>query len=454
MIGLFFRSLAGRLALVLVAALLMAQVAAIAVFWADTSRVRRAAVRTQEADRIATLARVIAAVPAAAREDIIRAFATPRHRYWAGATSLVAREDMGEQERQVADNIRRMMRNSARDPRIGLVERNVEDGLGASARVLPNALEVSVQLTDGTWLNGETALWLPKAPFVNMLRYMTVASVLSIVLVVLLAARWITRPLSALADAADRLGRGEAVELSLLSGPSEVVRTLNAFNIMQQRLSRFLADRLTMVAAISHDLRTPITAARLRAEMIEDAEVREAIVRSLTDMQHITEATLSFARDETLSEEPRTIDLNSLLEAVADDLTAVGCDVSVAADGHLPYRCRPALLRRALTNLMSNAAKYGNCARVALELTGEHARITIDDEGPGLPSDQLQKVFEPFVRLDPSRSNETGGIGLGLSIARSVVRAHGGEVTLMNMSCGLRAQVVLPRCVPDPWKGS
>ncbi len=214
---------------------------------------------------------------------------------------------------------------------------------------------------------------------------------------------------------------------------------------MQQRLSRFVGDRLAMLAAISHDLRTPITAARIRAEMIDDAEVKDAIVRSLTEMQYITDATLSFARDETVREEPRTIDLASLVDAVADDLAAAGQNIAVAGRDHLPYRCRPALLRRALTNLMSNAAKYGNRAHIALQLTNEHARIMIDDEGPGLPQDQLERVFEPFVRVDQSRSSATGGIGLGLSIARTIIRAHGGEVTLRNVPGGLRAEVVLPR---------
>jgi signal transduction histidine kinase len=280
-----------------------------------------------------------------------------------------------------------------------------------------------------------------------------------VIVVVVFAVRWITQPLTALAEAADRAGRGEAVEQLLVTGPYEIARTVNAFNVMQHRLSRFVSDRMAMLAAISHDLRTPMTAARLRAEMIDDAEVKDAIVRSLTEMQYITETTLSFARDETVAEEPRTIDLASLVDAVADDLTAAGQNVAVTRHERLHYRCRPALLRRALANLMSNGSKYGQRAQVALHLTKEHARIMIDDEGPGLPPDQLEKVFEPFVRIDQSRSTETGGIGLGLSIARTIIRAHGGEVTLSNLAGGLRAEVVLPLAsatatsLPSPARG-
>jgi len=435
-------SLAGRLALLLVTAMVVAQMVALAMFVAEGSRVRRAAANTQEADRVATLARVIAVAPRESRNDIIRAFISGRHHFWTSATPLVASDAMGEEERQLAQRVQRLLRHSANDPRVALVERDA--GQDGRPRPLPQALDVSVQLADGTWLNGETPLRLATIPSANVWLYLAIAGVLSILVAVVFAVRWITRPLTALAEAADRVGRGEAVELLAMSGPSEISRTVNAFNVMQQRLSRYLTDRLAMLAAISHDLRTPITAARLRAEMIEDGEVRDAIVRSLTDMQNITEATLCFARDETLSEELRTIDLGSLVEAVADDLRAVGQDVTVVAHDHLTYRCRPALLRRALANLMSNAAKYGKCARVTLHLGHDQARITIDDEGPGLPDDQLEKVFEPFVRVDQSRSNETGGIGLGLSIARSIIRAHGGEVVLKNQSVGLRAEISLP----------
>jgi signal transduction histidine kinase len=259
------------------------------------------------------------------------------------------------------------------------------------------------------------------------------------------AFRRIMRPLTALAEAADRIGRGEAVEPLTVTGPYEVARTVKAFNVMQHRLSRFVGDRLAMLAAISHDLRTPMTAARLRAEMIDDPEVKDAIVRSLTEMQYITETTLSFARDETTSEEPRMIDLASLVEAVTDDLAATGQNIAVAGNDPVHYRCRPALMRRALSNLISNATKYGKQAHVALHLTEKQVCIMIDDQGPGVPPDQLENVFDPFARIEPSRSSETGGLGLGLSIARTIIRAHGGDVRLSNLAVGLRAEVILPR---------
>jgi signal transduction histidine kinase len=442
------RSLVGRFGLLLAVALIVAQAMAVVIFLTETSRVRRVVARTQEADRVATLVRAIDAAPRSARSDIVQAFGSRLRHYSTSDTPLVATTAMGEGEQQIAVRLRRLSRNHAHDPRIALVEVNGDPGgdeWPADVAALPYALNISVQLADGAWLNGETRLRVQTLPWAYMWLYMLAGSVAAMIAVVVFAARWIARPLTALAEAADRIGRGEAVEPLAVTGPSEVARTVNAFNVMQQRISRFVSDRLATLAAISHDLRTPITAARIRAEMIEDAEVRDAIVRSLTEMQYITETTLSFARDETATEEPRTIDLASLVEAVADDLTAAGQDVAVAGHDQVQYRCRPILLRRALANLMSNAAKYGKRAQVALHVTREHARITVDDEGPGLPPDQLEKVFEPFVRIDRSRNSRTGGIGLGLSIARTVIRAHGGEVTLKNLAGGLRAEVTLPR---------
>jgi signal transduction histidine kinase len=442
------RSLVGRLGLVLVVTLAGAQAMAVAIFMSETSRVGRANARTREVDRTATLVRVINAAPASSRNDIIQAFGSPLHRYWTSDTPVVANAALGEQEQQIARRLRRLTQNRVRDPRIALVERSSDpdDDLAPDLHARPQALDISVQLVDGSWLNAVAPLRLPTLPEANVQwLYLLAISIAAVVVVVIIAVRWITRPLTALAEAADRVGRGELVEPLTVTGPYEIMRTVNAFNVMQQRLSRFVSDRLTMLAAISHDLRTPMTAARLRAEMIDDTEVKDAIVRSLTQMQYITETTLSFARDETASEEPRTIDLASLVEAVADDLAATGQNITIAGRDHVPYRCRPALLRRALTNLISNAVKYGKRARITLHLTAEHARIMIDDEGPGLPADQLERVFEPFVRSDQSRSSATGGIGLGLSIARTIIRAHGGEVALKNLPGGLRAEVVLPR---------
>jgi signal transduction histidine kinase len=445
------RTMGGRVGLLLVFAL-AALAMAIAIFMLPTWRMDRAIGRTQEIDRTATLVRLIYAGPESARNNIIQAFGSPRHRYWISSAPLVANAAMGEQERRLTRRLRLFTQNRVRDPRIALVERNgePEDDRAHDLEPLPQAVEISAQLADGSWLNAVAPLRVPTIPRVDeWWQFMLAVNLVSVIVALVFAVRWIVRPLTALAEAADRVGRGEAVEPLTVTGPYEVARAVKAFNVMQYRLSRFVDDRLAMLAAISHDLRAPMTAARLRAEMIEDPDVKDAIVGSLTEMQYITETTLSFARDETAAEEPRMIDLASLVEELADDLAATGQNIAITRTDQLHYRCRPVLMRRALSNLIGNATKYGKQAHVALHLTEEQARIMIDDEGPGLPQDQLEKVFDPFVRTEQSRSGGTGGLGLGLSIARTIIRAHGGDVRLDNLTNGLRAEVTLPREQPQ-----
>ncbi|MEK9662234.1 MAG: ATP-binding protein, partial [Alphaproteobacteria bacterium] len=223
-----------------------------------------------------------------------------------------------------------------------------------------------------------------------------------------------------------------------------------AFNAMQERLSRFIGDRTRLLAAISHDLRTPITSLRLRAEFIDDEETRAKVLETLDEMARMAEATLAFARDDAAAEETRPVDLAALLQSLADDLADLGHDVTCAEAPALAYRCRPVALKRALRNLIENAVRYGDRARISLAATPEGPRIAIEDDGPGIDPAALERVFEPFVRLEESRSRETGGVGLGLAIARSIVRAHGGELSLVNRSdaagkvAGLTATVALP----------
>jgi signal transduction histidine kinase len=207
-----------------------------------------------------------------------------------------------------------------------------------------------------------------------------------------------------------------------------------------------MQDRTRMLAAMSHDLRTPITTLRLRAEFVEDDEIRSKILETLEEMQRMTEATLAFVREEAKAEATRQVDLNALIESVAADLSDLGSDVQFAETTRVTYACRPHGMRRALRNLLENAIRYGDKAEVALKEVGEQWLITIDDHGPGIPDDDIDRMFQPFVRLDESRSEETGGIGLGLAIARSIIRGHGGDIKLENREeGGLRATISLPR---------
>jgi signal transduction histidine kinase len=218
---------------------------------------------------------------------------------------------------------------------------------------------------------------------------------------------------------------------------------------MASRIRRFVQDRTFLLTAIGHDLRTPITRLKLRAEYMEDDEQRMKMLADLDEMESMVAATLAFGRDIAASEAVGRMDLAVLLRTILDEAADGDPDhaqaLSYAGPEHLPVQGRPLSLKRALTNLIGNALKYGDAARVALSLPQPNfARIDIDDDGPGIGVENIEFVFEPFRRLETSRNRETGGSGLGLSIARNIIRAHGGDITLHNQSSGLRVTVSLP----------
>jgi signal transduction histidine kinase len=304
---------------------------------------------------------------------------------------------------------------------------------------------VSIELDGGSWLNfavpvaASGAVWSREA---------TAAAALVLVLVMassLWALRRLTAPYAVLASAAERLGRDLKAPPLPESGPSEIRRASHAFNLMQERLQRVLSDRDQLAAAISHDLRTPVTRLRLRAEFIDDPEQRGRMLADLDEIEAMTKSLLAFVAD-TAREVPREqIDLVSLLSTLCDDLPSA----HQTFDPNLPSRvacsAEPLALKRAVANLLDNAVRYGGCAEVSLVLDGEAARIVVEDRGPGIPEHEREAVFRPFRRLEGSRNRETGGTGLGLTIARSVARAHGGDVVLSDRpGGGLRSELILP----------
>lgn len=256
-----------------------------------------------------------------------------------------------------------------------------------------------------------------------------------------LAVRVATRPLSELAEAARVLGEDpERGEVSA-RGPVEVAQAADAFRRMQQRIREYIAERTRILAAISHDLQTPITRLRLRAEQIDDEALRTRIQSDLDDMQKLVREGLAFARSQEDAEPPQRMDVRALLESMVEDARELGWDVSLAPGADAVCSARPTALRRALWNLLENGVKFGE--RVELALDG--GCITVRDFGPGLPQEELARVFEPFYRTESSRNRDTGGTGLGLAIARNLLRAQGGDVTLANApDGGLVATVLLP----------
>ncbi|MFC7551813.1 ATP-binding protein [Pseudoroseomonas wenyumeiae] len=268
---------------------------------------------------------------------------------------------------------------------------------------------------------------------------------------ILWATRRLVRPVSALAHAADRLGRDVNAPPLPEVGPSEVVTAARAFNTMAERIRRFVGDRTQMLAAIGHDLRTPITRLRLRAEFLDDDEQRRKMLADLDEMEAMVNATLAFARDDSATEPSVALDLAALCRTVLDEAADARPElppeaISYEGPDRLRIRGRPIALKRALANLVANALNYAGMARVVIDAPS-HGILTlrVEDEGEGIPEESLEAVFQPFRRLEVSRNRETGGTGLGLPIARNILRAHGGDVVLRNRpEGGLAAVVTLP----------
>jgi hypothetical protein len=264
------------------------------------------------------------------------------------------------------------------------------------------------------------------------------------------AVRRLTEPVRVLAAAAEALGRDVNAPPLPENGPTETAVAAVAFNTMAARIRRFVSDRTEMLTAIGHDLRTPVTRLKLRAEFIDDDELRTKVLADLDELETMVSATLAFGRDARANEPVSSVDLVELLRTILDETSDAHPDsadrLTYCGPPHQTVWVRPVALKRALGNLVANAESYGGSARVTMvPPTDGTVSVTIEDDGPGIPADEIDRVFEPFHRLEQSRNRETGGVGLGLPIARNMLRAHGGDVVLKNRpEGGLKAIVTLP----------
>jgi signal transduction histidine kinase len=259
------------------------------------------------------------------------------------------------------------------------------------------------------------------------------------------AVRRVTAPLGSLATAAQRLGNDVNSPPLPETGTTETRQAARAFNEMQARLRDLIENRTRLLAAISHDLRTPLTLLRLRAETVENKDERDKMLSTIGEMDNLIGMTLQSARDDSLGDF-QEIDLAAAVEGVVREMADAGLPVHMEPRGPIQFRCHPAAIKRAVRNLLDNAVKYGKSGRLTVHATTSVVQIDVDDDGPGIPKTELARVAEPFYRLEDSRSRETGGVGLGLAIVQSIIQAHGGKLTLTNRPAGgLRASIVLPR---------
>ncbi|TNH20282.1 HAMP domain-containing protein [Halomonas sp. BL6] len=314
----------------------------------------------------------------------------------------------------------------------------------------PPILVVQLELAPDTWLYVATLLGVPD--IFSGYRWLSeerllagIVVLLTVLALSLLGITSVTRPLARLSRAARQLGDDLDSPPLKESGPKEVAATAVAFNRMQRRIREQVEERERLFSAISHDLKTPITRMRLRAEMLDDPIQRERFCASLDELSKLVKGALASVKGLDLHEEPQPTDLYALTIELAEALRLQGGDVQVAGQVAL-LTVKPLAMKRCLANLLENAVFYGQRTRVTLEEQSGVVRLHIHDSGPGIPKDQLGRVFSPFVRLEVSRSRHTGGSGLGLGIARHIARAHGGDITLANHPVGgLLATLTLPR---------
>ncbi len=306
-------------------------------------------------------------------------------------------------------------------------------------------LDVVVTLADGDAIRYRVPAPRSGPPMPMRIFAELVVLTLLLSLILFWMARGITRPLSALARSAEAMSRGDAPEPLPETGAAEIRHATRAFNAMHDRLQRYLKSRNRMLAAMSHDLRTPLTRLRLRAERLQDPALRDKFVSDVDQMTAMLKATLDLFRDMNNDEAYEAVDIMALLADLQEEFRDMDADVSVRGSAHGALDAKPNALKRCLTNLLTNAVKYGERAVVVVE-DGDSLVIRVRDEGPGLPPDALEKVFEPFFRLESSRNPATGGTGLGLAIARDIAQAHGGTLVLCNQEPrGLEAVLTLPR---------
>lgn len=426
------------------------------------------------AERVSSISRALASEDAGHRSDLAKMLSNP--------TLAVAVEDMptardpiaGDRElAELEDLLQSQLAASGiadvhveRHPEIGSataaddVDDDLDESTGPLSRVLSDieaqsgangSYLASIQLGDGSWVNFRIAI-APASPVwsTDTILFAGVAIAL-----LLAASIWWLRHLIApygfLARAAERFGRDLNAPALPEEGPREVRAASRAFNRMQARLRRVIEDRDQLAAAMSHDLRTPVTRLRLRAEYVGDRDQRARMLADLDEIEVITRSVLAFASDTARPEQREQVDMISLLESLCDDTPGAQLRVPAGMPARLAVSAQPVALRRCIANLIDNAIKYGGQADVSLRADRAALHVSIEDRGPGIPEEEFENVFRPFRRLESSRNRETGGTGLGLTIARTIARAHGGEVEIANRpEGGLRVELTLPVSFSEP----
>jgi signal transduction histidine kinase len=459
----FPQSLFGQTLLILLAGLIISQVAGSLIYTVDREQAVRAVGGYAAAQRITNLTRLVQEMPREQRGRIVSALSDQSFRVSlaSGVPAIASNEDEVPVARAVAEFlVDQLSLGQGQRP---LVAASQPEGpmfggwhpIGHGPPMMKHGfgglggfrnLQVAIRLTDGQWLAFATAL--PDSGPKFSQQFILSMGIMGVIIlaVSIWAVRRVTAPLGSLAAAAERIGSDINAAPLPETGTIEMRQAAHAFNSMQARLRSLIENRTRMLAAISHDLRTPLTLLRLRTENVENRDERNKMLATIAEIDSMIGATLQFARDEATMEARRPTDVAALVQSIVDDMSETGLPVTMEAAQPVVLECRPSALTRALRNLIDNAIKYGAAAKVTLRMTPNAVEVTVDDEGPGIPAQEISRVFDPFYRVEGSRSRDTGGVGLGLAIAQSIAQAHGGQILLSNRSPkGLQAKLILPR---------
>jgi len=434
-------TIAGRTMTVLIAGILLSLAIGQVLYQRGLQHEAQEASALRLADRLVTLRQTLSRFPEEQRDEIAHGFSGGAiDVHWSPEPLAVARNEI------VAEtaSLRRIL--TERLPE--LTERQLLIGTNqgdAASHTRDHISLISLAMPDGSWLN--LSLAQVAASSLTSPSYLA-TSLLLIVAIGVLAAlmgRWLTKPLTRVAEGARQMFAGAQNIDVPQEGTREVRELAVAFNEMQARIKRLVSDRTDMLAAISHDLRTPLTRLRLRAESLPDDATKASVITDLNEMEGMLDATLAFLRGDRSEEETQSLDVGAILQSIASDCEDAGADVNLTCGPGLVLVGRPLALKRAFMNLIQNAIRHGGSAEIVATASDRALAITIADHGPGLAASELETVFSPFVRGSPSRGRQSGGHGLGLTVARSLLRLHGGDVTLSNRPTGgLVASVSLP----------
>ncbi|MEC4239412.1 ATP-binding protein [Pseudomonas sp. DSV-1] len=444
------RTLYGRLVVILVSGMLAAQVLTSSI-WYDVRHSQVLEIPTRLiASRLADIVRVAMTDPRRTGL-LLQSLSTPAFNLELRNAPSAERTPLTAQDRATESLLRSLIdEKTATQTPLNLLNLTLLDNQGHKAGIdtlfgsspAAGQFTLELRLADGRWLHvqaREDQGWTSLAPADVMIDYFLriyLVRIIVVAIIVLLAVRLAVRPLNQLAQAAQALGQDIRRQPLPIKGPVEVQRAAQAFNLMQQRLLASLAERTRFLAAVSHDLRSPITRLRLRTEMLDNEPLKERFRKDLTDMEGLVSTTLDFVSSGEINEPRQSIDINALLQSLQADLQNVGEHIALTGRATRPLSGYARSLKRCVQNLLENAVRYARDVHVIVDEQPASLTITVRDSGPGIALEQLTQVMEPFYRLESSRNSSTGGYGLGLSIAQTVAAAHGGTLELHNRPDG------------------